>query len=147
MPSLLHESHLLLFRNQPTLAAELIRDVLHVEVPRYKEARVDSADLTDIQPAEYRADLVIQMIEDVPVLGIIVEVQLSPYEPKKFAWPAYAANLRARARLPTRNSLSCLRWHTDKELTRRSPHASPWWQKGRAWLWTQTGRSYILISS
>ena len=58
MPSLLHESHLLLFRNQPALAAELIRDVLHVNVPRYSEARVDSAELTDIQPAEYRADLV-----------------------------------------------------------------------------------------
>lgn len=58
MPSQLHEALLLLFRNRPALAPELLRDALHVELPQYTEARIDSADLTDIQPAEYRADLV-----------------------------------------------------------------------------------------
>jgi hypothetical protein len=92
MPSQLHESHLLLFRNQPTLAVELIRGALHVDVPLYKEARVVSADLTDMQPAEYRADMVIQLIDEASVFGIVVEVQLSADERKRFVWPAYVAN-------------------------------------------------------
>jgi hypothetical protein len=100
MPSQLHESHLLLFRNQPTLAADLIRDALGVELPSYREAREVSADLTDVQPTEYRADMVIQLSEDIPVHGIVVEVQLSEDARKRFVWPAYVATLRARLECP-----------------------------------------------
>lgn len=56
------------------LAPELLRDALHVELPQYTEARIDSADLTEIQPAEYRADLVVLLLDDVPVLGIVRDV-------------------------------------------------------------------------
>jgi hypothetical protein len=38
MPSQLHEALLLLFRNRPSLAPELLRDALHVELPEYTEA-------------------------------------------------------------------------------------------------------------
>jgi hypothetical protein len=100
MPSQLHESHVFLFRNQPSLAGEIMRRALGVEVPAYQEARVISADLTELQPAEYRADLVVQLMNDTPVLGIIVEVQLSTDERKRFVWPAYVANLRARLECP-----------------------------------------------
>jgi hypothetical protein len=100
MPSQLHESHLLLFRNQPTLAADLIRGALGVELPSYREAREVSADLSDVQPAEYRADMVIQLSRDAPVYGIVVEVQLSEDGRKRFVWPAYVANLRARLECP-----------------------------------------------
>ena len=100
MVSWLHESHLLLFRNQPALAVQLMREALGVEVPAYREARVISADLTDIQPAEYRADIVVQLINDASVLGIVVEVQLSVDERKRFSWPAYVSVLRARLECP-----------------------------------------------
>jgi hypothetical protein len=100
MPSRLHEALLLLFRNRPELAPELLRDALHVELPAYNEARIESADLTDVQPAEYRADLVVLLYDAKPVLGIIVEAQLSPDEHKRFAWPVYAVGLRARMRCP-----------------------------------------------
>ena len=100
MPSQLHEALLLLFRNRPALAPELLRDALHAELPLYSEVRLDSADLTDIQPAEYRADLVVLLSNGAPVQGIVVEVQLSPAERKRFAWPAYVANLRARLQCP-----------------------------------------------
>jgi hypothetical protein len=83
MLSLRHEAHLLLFRNQPALAAELIRNALHAKVPKYAEARIAAADLTDIQPAEYRADLVIQLLDDASVFGIVVEVQLSEDDRKR----------------------------------------------------------------
>jgi hypothetical protein len=100
MPSQLHESHLLLFRNQPTLAVDLIRDALGVELPSYREAREVSADLSDMQPAEYRADMVIELWKDAPVHGIVLEVQLSENGRKRFTWPAYVANLRARLECP-----------------------------------------------
>ena len=100
MPSMLHESHLFLFRNQPALAADLIRRVLGVALPPFGEARVASAELTEVQPAEYRADLVVELWSDVPVHGIIVEVQLAEDNRKRFAWPAYVANLHARLKCP-----------------------------------------------
>ena len=101
MPSRLHESQLVLFRNQSTLAAGLMRDALGVSLPSFQEARIDSADLTDVQPAEYRADLVIRLVsDDDPVCAIIVEVQLSADDDKRFTWPAYVSNLRARLRCP-----------------------------------------------
>lgn len=101
MPSQLHESHLLLFRNQPALAAELIRGALGGELPLFREAREVSADLTDIQPAEYRADMVVELsTDDGPVHAIIVEVQLAAHERKRFVWPAYVANLHARLECP-----------------------------------------------
>ena len=48
MPSLSHETLLLLFRNRPELAPELMREVLGVELPTYAEARIESAELTDV---------------------------------------------------------------------------------------------------
>src|SRR5690349_15165788 len=100
MPSRLHEVLLQLFRNQPSLAPELLREALQVRLPKYSEARIEAADLTDVQPAEYRADLVVLLYDDKPVLGIIVEVQLSRREAKRYAWPVYAVGLRARMRCP-----------------------------------------------
>jgi hypothetical protein len=100
MPSQLHEAILLLFRNRPTLAPELMREALHCELPAYTEARIDSADLTEVAPAEYHADLVVLLLDGVPVYGIVVEAQRSPDRRKKFVWPVYATSLRARLELP-----------------------------------------------
>lgn len=100
MPSQLHEALLLLFRNRPGLAPDLLHDVLHLELPAFTDARIDSADLTEVQPAEYRADLVILLLDGVPVYGIVVEAQLSPDERKRFVWPVYVTGLRARLEVP-----------------------------------------------
>ncbi|MBX3694060.1 MAG: DUF4351 domain-containing protein [Steroidobacteraceae bacterium] len=100
MPSYLHEALVQLFRNRPELAPELLRDALQGQLPAYTEVRIESADLTDVQPAEYRADLVVLLINGKPVLGIIVEIQISADERKRYAWPAYVAALRARLECP-----------------------------------------------
>jgi hypothetical protein len=114
MPSQLHEALLQLFRNRPALAPELLREALRQELPDYSEIRVDSADLTQAQPTEYHADLVMQLVEDAPVLGIIVEVQLSKFWRKPYVWPAYVANLRARLNCPV-----CLLVVTPRESVAR----------------------------
>jgi Domain of unknown function (DUF4351) len=100
MLSYLHEVLLLLFRNNSKLAAELLQR-LQVEVPPYSDVQIASADLTDLKPAEYRADLVLLLLHEArTALGIIVEVQLSVDDEKQYAWPAYVVNLRARIRCP-----------------------------------------------
>ncbi|MFZ5889736.1 MAG: hypothetical protein ACOY0T_01595 [Myxococcota bacterium] len=101
MPSHLHEALLLLFRNRPELAAELLREALHIDLPAYAAVRVEAADLTDIVPAEYRADLVVLLlVNDKPVFGIVFEVQLRRHARKRFTWPVYQAELRARFQCP-----------------------------------------------
>ena len=88
MPSQLHEALLYLFRNSPSLTPQLLRDALRLVLPPYTEVRVDSADLTKIQPAEYRADLLVVTLRDgACVHGIIVKAQLSADERKPFVWP------------------------------------------------------------
>jgi len=101
MPSMAHEVLLDLFKNRPTLAAEILDEVLGISLPAYTDARLASIDLTEIQPAEYRADLVVVLLEDdIPVRVIIVEVQLSTNPEKRFSWPAYATVSRAIHRCP-----------------------------------------------
>ena len=90
----------MLFRNRPELAPELLRDALHLELPAYTEVRIEAADLTEVVPAEYRADLVVLLINGKPVLAIIVEVQLSRDDRKRFTWPVYVAGIRARFECP-----------------------------------------------
>jgi hypothetical protein len=96
MPSMAHEILVDLFKNRPSLAAEILAEVLGVSFPPYTEARLASTDLTEIQPAEYRADVVVLLLAgDVPVREIIVEVQLGIDPRKRLSWPAYAMVSRA----------------------------------------------------
>ncbi len=62
MPSLQHEALIYLFRNRPALAPELLRDALQVKLPFHTEVEIDSADLREVQPTEYRADWVAGMV-------------------------------------------------------------------------------------
>jgi hypothetical protein len=95
MPSIEHEVYLDLFKNRPSLAAEILVEALGVSLPPYTKARLASTDLTEIQPAEYRADAVVVLLDvDIPVLVIIVEVQLAVDPRKLLTWPAYVVNSR-----------------------------------------------------
>lgn len=101
MLSMRHECLIDLFKNRPSLAAEILVEVLGVVLPTYSEARVASIDLTETQPAEYRADIVILLLwEGKPVRVIIVEVQLKKDEDKPFTWPAYLTVSRDQHRCP-----------------------------------------------
>src|SRR4051812_7069751 len=101
MASMLHEGLLLLFRNRPALAPELLRDVLGIGLPNWTEARVESAELTEVVPTEYRADLVVLLLDGKPIFAIVVEVQLSRDEDKRKSWPMYLTSLRSRVGCPT----------------------------------------------
>ena len=96
MPSMAHEILVDLFKNRPSLAAEILAEVLGVSLPPYSEARLASTDLTEIQPAEYRADVVVLLLQgSTPVRVVIVEVQLAVDPKKRLSWPAYVTVARA----------------------------------------------------
>jgi hypothetical protein len=98
---MLHEGLVLLFRNRPALAAELLKDALGVALPEFSEARVESAELTEVVPTQYRADLVVLLRNEVPVFAIVLEVQLQADDEKRSTWPLYLVSLRSRVGCPT----------------------------------------------
>jgi hypothetical protein len=97
MPSFLHEALLLLLRNRATVVPELLGMTELLPLPRFSSAHIESTDLSEVVPAEYRADLLVLLRQrDRPVLGIVAEVQLAPDERKRFTWPYYQASARAK---------------------------------------------------
>jgi hypothetical protein len=91
-----HEVLVDLFKNRPSLAAEILVEVLGVALPAYTDAHIASVDLTQIQPAEYRADAVVVLREGKSsVRVIIVEVQLATDPGKRLSWPVYVTVSRA----------------------------------------------------
>jgi hypothetical protein len=99
-PSFLHEGLIALVRDRPAFAAELLREVLHVDVPKFTEARMGEASLNELVPVELRADAVVLLENGKPVCGIVGEAQLSPDTDKLYSWPAYAIVGRLRHRCP-----------------------------------------------
>ncbi|HEX3757393.1 MAG TPA: hypothetical protein VHW23_01745 [Kofleriaceae bacterium] len=102
---MVHEGVIALVRDNPAFAASLLRDLLHVEVPRFRDARLSEAALSQLVPVEYHADAVVLFDGVVdektrPVLGTIFEVQLERKDRKRYTWPLYAVAARARHECP-----------------------------------------------
>jgi hypothetical protein len=97
MPSLTHEALVMLFRENPGLAVAFARAMSKHSLPD-GAVRVSSAELADLQPAEYRADLVLCLEDSSGAVRhvVVVEVQLDRDPAKQYAWPIYVANLRGR---------------------------------------------------
>ncbi|WP_437599068.1 hypothetical protein [Sorangium sp. So ce590] len=105
MPSVTHEALVELFKNRPTLAAEMLQDALGQPVPAFTEARVESSDLTEVMPSDRRADVIVVLLvgeQQRPAMAIVVEVQLGVDPDKPYVWPVYVTQTRARHRCPTR---------------------------------------------
>ncbi|HEX6681780.1 MAG TPA: hypothetical protein VF062_03255 [Candidatus Limnocylindrales bacterium] len=116
MPSALHEGLIEIFRQRPAFAADLIGGLFNVDLPAWQNARLDSGDLPELIPTEYRADGVVTLLAgEKPVLSVIVEVQLQPKKAKRRTWPVYLTTLHARLRCPTvllvvSPDINCANW-------------------------------------
>ncbi len=83
-------------------------------MPGYREARIESGDLTQCPPVEYQADAVVVFSDSDPVLAVVVEVQRARDLDKRWSWPVYVASLRARMHCPTILLVIC----TDDSIAR-----------------------------
>jgi len=101
MPSFHHEILVELFRENGKLAAELLRACAGIAIDHHRIER-GSIDLSQVVPAEYRADnvAVLHSRNGRPITGLIVEVQLQRDRDKLLAWPVYVAALRAQLDCP-----------------------------------------------
>ena len=96
VPTDVHEAVILLFRNRPRLAAELLARALGIQVPGFTEARIGSSDRTESKPATFLADLVVELRTSLGTqAAVIVEMQRHRDERKRFTWPQYIASVRA----------------------------------------------------
>src|SRR4051812_45696726 len=101
MPSRRHEALVKMFQDRPEFAADLLVDHAGVTVPAFQDARLSSGDLTDIAPTEFRADAVVTLdVAGKPVYAVVIEVQLSRNQRKRYVWPAYVGTLYARLECP-----------------------------------------------
>src|SRR4051794_20943788 len=92
-----HEALIAMFRTRPALVADLLRHPLGMRLPKFQSAWLSSADLTDVAPAEYRADAMVTLnVADKPVLATVIEVQRRIDPRKRRSWPAYVATAYAR---------------------------------------------------
>lgn len=100
MPSISHESLVTLFRDCPALAPELLRRVTGAEFPGGTTPRLTSAEFSNLDAAEYRADVVVRLdtADDEAAEIVIIEVQLDRDGEKQFSWPLYMTGARARFR-------------------------------------------------
>ncbi|MGV9308597.1 hypothetical protein ACWDLG_34940 [Nonomuraea sp. NPDC003727] len=128
VPSIAHETVIDLFRKRPTLAATLIHGQ-GVTLAGHDEVRVESENLVDCKPAEYRADaVVVHRAGSKPVLGVVVEVQLRPDEDKQWSWPVYLATLRARLQCDTVLLVMCLSSKTARHCATPIDMGHPGWR-------------------
>lgn len=93
MPSFEHEVLVELFRGDPKLLAKVMRGAFDLGLPEEVGKPIEST-LTDLRPAEFRADLVVAFGE----VRVIVEVQLQRKDEKRWTWPNYVTAQRARDR-------------------------------------------------
>jgi hypothetical protein len=97
MASNLHQVLLRLFSDRPELAPELAHDLLGLQLPVFTSVARETATVKDPAPAEYLADGCVKLMRaDLPVLGMVVEVQLDKEPKKHLSWPMYVVGLRSR---------------------------------------------------
>ena len=102
MPSGIHEALVLLFRDSPRLGVTLARRLFDLEIPEQVSVQAVAAEFAELQPAEYRADVVLQVndAEGAPLDVLIIEVQLQRDAGKHMAWLQYAVGARLRIKCP-----------------------------------------------
>ncbi len=102
MPTLEHDGVVSLFRDNPAFALRVLGEICHVPLPAYASIRVTNASLDQMLPIEFRADLVLEVLDerDRFVLAIVLESQREIDERKKFSWPVYITVSRAERECP-----------------------------------------------
>ncbi len=102
MPTLEHHGLIEMFRENPSLAPHFLTTVFRLDLPRHAAVRVADSALDQLIPVEFRADLVLESLDDEGrvFLAIVLEVQREKAPRKKHSWPVYWAVARAERECP-----------------------------------------------
>jgi hypothetical protein len=102
MPTLEHNGLVEMFRENPSFAVHILETVFHRDVPPHASVRVADSGLDQLIPVEFRADLVLELLDDEGkvLLAIVVEVQRDKDPRKKYTWAVYWAVARAERECP-----------------------------------------------
>jgi hypothetical protein len=100
MPTLEHNGLVEMFRENPFLAPHLIEKLFHLKLPSHTSVKVVESSLDQMIPVEFRADLVLELLDEkgAPVLLIVLELQRDEDPDKKYSWPVYVTVVRAKKR-------------------------------------------------
>ncbi|MEM9488231.1 MAG: hypothetical protein AAGC55_03745 [Myxococcota bacterium] len=95
-----HEGLVTIFRECPELAAHLLRDALRL--PERVTPRIEATNLSELEPAEYRADVVVTFADESGTVhrAAIIEIQLSRSSAKRKSWPSYVTGVHTRLDCP-----------------------------------------------
>ena len=108
MPSPLHDTLNLLFRNRPQFAVEMLRDRLGVDLPEGLPVQLANNALNDRPSKDLYPDTVITVgAEHDPLHAIVVEIQQRPESGKQWALPRYAAVLWLQLSCPVTVLVIC----------------------------------------
>lgn len=95
----------MLFRESPRLAPMLVARALGFELPADADVQVTAAEFAELDPPEYRADVVLRLPDArdpdrdrATREAFIVEVQLEVDPVKHYTWPQYVTAARTRFR-------------------------------------------------
>ena len=99
VPRLKHEALVHLVRDSPGMVIALLREVLGIGLPLTARPRPTSAEIIDLDLAEYRADGV-YTVGDPPTAAYVIEAQGAIKPSKRRAWLMYTAGLFARYGCP-----------------------------------------------
>ena len=82
-----------MIRQQPGVVADLLRRVLpQLRLPARVTGTLGAADMSQIAPAQYLADMVVVLSDQQtgkPVLAVVIEPQGRDRKTKKVSWPFY----------------------------------------------------------
>src|ERR1700761_884278 len=106
MPNLTvtHEAPLELIRQHPALAVDLLQAFTGLSVPDQAEIRLGPNSLNAVVPAEFTADAVVIVSDTAtgtPGVVVVSEPQGLDDTTKRYACPAYLANVRSAVQCPT----------------------------------------------
>jgi hypothetical protein len=102
MPSLEHNGLIEMFRENPSLAPHFLSTLFHLDLPPHASVRVADSALDQMIPVEFRADLVLELLDHAgkPILAVVLEVQREKKPRKKYSWAVYVAVARAERECP-----------------------------------------------
>ena len=102
VPTSLHDLLVQIFVETPELAIDLAGARLGIGEATAYEVRPLSGELGQLLAPQHRADAVLLLQRDgSPALAVVLEVQLSRDDEKRYSWPVYLTGVRARLRCPT----------------------------------------------